>query len=298
MRVLVTGGAGFIGGWVVEGLKARGHTPVVFDRKGTPRHDCEVHLGDTRDFTAVMESIGSTDGFIHLAGVLGTQETVDEPEPAVMTNVLGGLNVFRAARRYDKTGVYIAVGNHWMNNSYSITKTTAERFALMANAEWGTRIAVVRALNAYGPRQKAEPVRKIMPNFVLPALHDEPITVYGDGEQVMDMIYVEDVAEVLIRALLEPHGVYESIFEAGTGVDTTVNDVLATVLRVTEQVRGLDEGALNGLVKHVDMRPGEVQGSTVLGAPETLEPLGVLPWDLVTLEDGVERTVRWFAERA
>ncbi len=74
-----------------------------------------------------------------------------------------------------------------MNNSYSITKTCAERFAWMFNREHGTRISVVRALNAYGPGQKSEPVRKIMPNFILPALRGEAIIVYGAGSQVMEI---------------------------------------------------------------------------------------------------------------
>ena len=279
MKVLVTGGAGFIGSYVVENLKARGITPVSFDRRGPTDF-----LGDTRDSTAVSEAVALSDGVIHLAGVLGTQETINNPDPAVETNIIGGLNVFKAVRQYKVPAVYIAVGNHWMNNSYSITKTTAERLALMANKEWDTRIAVVRALNAYGPRQKAYPVRKIMPNLVIPALKDEAITIYGDGEQVMDMIYVADVAEVLTRALLEPHGVYDSVFEAGTGRETTVKEI----------AEGVIKEAGGGMLAHVAMRPGEPENSKVLGDPTTLEPLGLKPGDLVTLEEGTKRTVDWY----
>ena len=167
---------------------------------------------------------------MHLAGVLGTQETVDDPLPAIETNILGGLNVFKAIRRYEVPAVNIAAANHWMYNPYSITKKAAERFALMANKEWGTRIAMVRGLNVYGPRQKAYPVRKIMPNLIEPALKGEIITIYGDGEQVMDMIYVTDIAEVLVRALLQHHGVYDTVMDAGTGRRTTVNDLAEAVL--------------------------------------------------------------------
>lgn len=300
MRVLVTGGSGFIGSYVVDALLARSITPVIFDRKGAePPEGCEVHLGDTTNFTQVMESVGATDAFLHLAGVLGTQETVNEPEPAVITNVIGGLNVFKAARHYKRRGVYIAVGNHWMNNSYSITKTTAERFALMFNHEHGTEIAVVRALNAYGPRQKAAPVRKIMPNFVLPALGERPIEIYGDGEQVMDMIYVADVAEILVRALLNDHGVYDDIFEAGTGRATTVNDIAQAVVQAVQERKGTpttSEESLDNFVTHLPMRPGEVASSVVLGNPKTLSPLGIYPEQLVTLEEGVRRTVAYYAE--
>jgi len=195
---------------------------------------------------------------------------------------MGGLNVFKAVRDYNVPAVYIAVGNHWMNNSYSITKTTAERFAFMANREWGTRIAVVRALNAYGPGQKAAPVRKIMPNLILPALRGEPIRIYGDGEQVMDMIFVEDVAEILVRALLTDHGTYDEVFEAGTGRATTVNDIAAEVVRQVGK----------GVIEHVPMRPGEPEHSVVRGNPATLIPLR-MP-ELVSLEDGLVPTIGYY----
>src|SRR5581483_3221318 len=226
MRILVTGGAGFIGQHVMANLRQQGHIPISFDHR-IPTD----FLGDTRDYTAVSEAVAITEGVIHLAGVLGTSETIKEPQPAVETNILGGLNVFKAVEHYGKKAVYIAVGNHWMNNTYSITKTTAERFAFMFNRERGTKIAVVRALNAYGPGQKSEPVRKIMPNLILPALRNEEITIYGDGSQVMDMIHVRDVAEVLTRALLTEHGIYHRVFEAGTGRVTTVQQIAEEVIR-------------------------------------------------------------------
>ena len=279
MRVLVTGGAGFLGTHVCETLRGKGIEPLSFDRRNPTDF-----LGDTRDATAVSEAVALCGGVIHLAGVLGTQETVDNPDPAVETNIVGGLNVFKAVNQYDVPAVYIAVGNHWMNNAYSITKTCAERFALMANAEWGTRIAVVRALNAYGPGQKAAPVRKIVPNLVLSALRGEPVTVYGDGEQVMDMIYAADVGEILTRALLVEHGVYGEVFEAGTGRPTTVNDVARMVLSLIG----------GGEIEHVAMRPGEPRGSVVLGDPKTLAPLGLRASDLVPLEQGLERAILYY----
>ena len=277
VRVLVTGGNGFIGSYVVENLKARDIEPLVFDRRAT----ADI-LGDTRDQVAVMEAVALCDGVIHLAGVLGTQETIQNPDPAVETNIIGGLNVFKAVRDYGVPCVYIAVGNHWMNNSYSITKTTAERFALMANKEWGTRIAVVRALNAYGPGQKAHPVRKIIPNFVLPALRGEPIVIYGDGEQVMDMVYVPDVADVLVRALVMDHNHYSTIFECGTGRPTTVGEIAELVVKMVG----------SGSIQYAPMRPGEPEGSVVVGDPWTLRPLGVEK--LTPLEEGLKPTIDYY----
>jgi len=283
-KILVTGGAGFIGSHCVDNLKDKGFDVVIFDHYGKKpyRDDIEVFLGDCRDFTAVSEAVSKVDGVIHLAGVLGTQETIEEPIPSVETNIIGSINVFKAIRHYGLKGVYIAVGNHWMNNSYSITKTTGERFALMFNKELGTKIAVVRGLNAYGPRQKGKPVRKIIPNCILPALKDEGITIYGDGLQIMDFIYVKDIAEVLVRALTEEHGVYDKIFEAGSGNKTTIKEIAETVIKLVGK----------GSIKYVPMRPGEPEHAVVLGNPETLKPLG--EFNFTTLEDGLKETIKYY----
>jgi UDP-glucose 4-epimerase len=296
--IMVTGAAGFIGGHVIDNLLARGHRVLAFDHRiaaRVPATRVDEFLGSTLSPTDCMEAVGIVDGVIHLAGVLGTSETINNPRPSIETNILGGLNVFEAIRAYKKRAVYITVGNYWFLNSYSITKSTAEALAWMYNNEHGTEIAVVRALNAYGPRQKAEPVRKIMPNFILPALRGEPILVYGDGEQVMDMVYVEDVADILVRALLEDHGQYDPQpernqdnplkFEAGTGRRTTVNEIAQAVISVVGR----------GSIEHVPMRAGETPRSVVMGNPETLRPLygGELP-KLVTLEEGVASTVAYY----
>lgn len=286
-KVLVTGGCGFIGSYVADELEANDIEPVIFDRN-RHRHDREMVLGDVRDEEAIRAAVYTTDGIVHLAGVLGTQETLLDPSTAASTNILGSLNVFKACRDFGKRAAYITVGNHWMNNPYSITKSSSERFALMANKEWGTKIAVVRALNAYGPRQKWEPVKKLMPNLVRTALRKAAFKVYGDGMQVMDHIFVEDVAMVLVRALLDKkHGVYDTPFEAGTGARTTVNDICREVY---EQI------GITPQVLHTPMRAGEEPGAIVLGDPHTLRPLGIEPQDLVTLKEGVARTIEWYRQ--
>lgn len=285
-RVLVTGGCGFIGSYVLDRLHSVGIDTVVLDRMLHPemRHE-GVFFGDVRDEGAVRQAMYGCDGFIHLAGVLGTQETIVDPRSAAEVNVFGSLNVFMAARDMGVKGVYIAVGNHWMNNPYSITKTTAERFALMAGKEWDVPIAVVRALNAYGPRQKSKPVRKLMPNLCISALKGEKFSVYGNGDQIMDMIYVTDVAEVLVQALLQEHP-YLSPIEAGTGRETSVKDIVTEVYKQC----GYDEP----LIDWHTMRPGEDANSTVLAHTATLQELNIKPQRFLPLEDGVSRTLEWY----
>jgi UDP-glucose 4-epimerase len=293
VQVLVTGGSGFIGGHVVDRLLELGHTPVIFDRHiRKPPPGCELILGDVRDPVAVTEAVAHAEGVIHLAAVLGTQETISNPRPAAETNVLGALNVFEAVAQYGLPAAYAAVGNHWMNNGYSISKTCAERFALMYNEERQTRIAVVRALNAYGPRQSvAAPygyskVRKIMPAFICRALSGVPLEVYGDGKQIMDLIHVRDVARVFVRAMeCGPHPMGH-VYQAGSGRVTSVLDIANAVV---------DEVG-EGTVEHLPMRPGEPEHSVVVGDPETLSSLfGERP-SFIALDDGIRETVAWFRD--
>jgi len=281
MKVLVTGGQGFIGRYVCQELKDRGHQPVIFDR---------YHR---RLLPDCAEAFAHVDAFIHLAAVLGTQETIQNPTPAAHTNILGGLNMLDAAAQYKTPGVYIGVGNHWMNNTYSITKTTIERFVDMYNNERGTCINIVRAMNAYGPRQEpAQPygsarVRKITPSFICRALNNDPIEIYGDGSQISDMVYVGDVAKALVLAM-------ERAVD-GIRLNRTVEigpAVSNTVLEVAEMIKRLTASKSN--IVHLPMRPGEIPHSIVSADIDTLEQINMYPADLADLEWGMERTIEYY----
>jgi nucleoside-diphosphate-sugar epimerase len=281
MKVLVTGGAGFIGTYTRRALEYRGYDVTVMDRRSSQTLSLKpTVLADVRDASAVDAAVADSEAVIHLAGRLGTAETVDHPQPSADTNITGTLNVLQATRSFGIPMVYISVGNWWMNNPYSITKHCAERFCLMYRKEHGHPVSVVRALNAYGPGQKAYPVRKIIPTFINACLDGDPIRVYGTGEQIMDMIHVEDVAEVLVDALQRNPG---HVVEAGTGRPTTVNEIAQLVIDTVGQ----------GELQHVPMRPGEEENSTVLADTKTLAGLRD-PDTFVTLEDGLAETVNYY----
>lgn len=296
----VTGGHGFIGGYVVEALLAAGRHVIVMDRRAKSGVEHEVFLGDIRDATAMTEFAAHCDGIIHLAGVLGTQETIGNPRPATETNITGGLNFLEAITQYDLPGVHICVGNHWMNSTYSISKSTVERFAVMFRDERGTRVNQVRAVNAYGPGQVAAvpfgpgKVRKIVPAFACRALSGMPLEVYGDGEQVSDMVWVGDVAAVLVAALerAESGDVFDRVVEVGSHKHLTVNDVARGI---QSEASKLCVGSVRGLV-HLPMRSGEVAGAKVIADLDTLALVGVDPSTFVTFAEGAARTVRWFAD--
>ena len=294
MKVLVTGGGGFIGGYVVERLQERGHSPVIFDHYNRGNYPCPVILGDVRDATAVTEAMAHVDAWIHLAAVLGTQETIQNPRPAAESNLMGGLNILEAAAQYNTPGVYIGVGNHWMNNTYSISKTMIERFIQMFNKERGTRVNIVRAMNAYGPRQRAAPpygssrVRKIAPAFICRALNGDPVEVYGDGSQVSDMVYVSDVANALVVATEKAADgiVFDKAVEVGPSEHLTV-----------QQFAGMVISACNSSseIVNLPMRPGEIPGATVSADVETLSLVNMAADDLVPVDIGLAQTVAYFS---
>lgn len=290
MRILVTGGRGFIGQHVCAKLD----DPLVFDRRKTALSHSQF-LGDICNPADVTEAMAHVDGFIHLAAVLGTQETIQNPLPAARTNILGGLNVLEAAAQYQIPGVYIGVGNHWMNNTYSITKTTIERFIQMYNKDRGTQINIVRAMNAYGPGQvPAYPygpakVRKITPSFICRALNNDPIELYGGGHQTSDMVYVEDVADALICALLKAKdGEISEAIEIGPKKHNTVREVAELIIRLTNSKSELVD---------LPMRPGEVEGDSVTANTDTLAFIDKDPDDLISLEDGMRKTIDYFNDR-
>lgn len=294
MKVLVTGGAGFIGSYTVESLIAKGHEPIIFDHYNRQeQYPCPVILGDVRDDVAVTEAMAHVEGWIHLAAVLGTQETVYNPRPAAQSNLMGGLNILEAASQYNLPGVYIGVGNHWMNNTYSITKTMIERFISMYNKERNTKVNIVRAMNAYGPRQRpvapwgTSKVRKITPSFVCRALTGMPVQIYGDGSQVSDMVWVGDVADAMVIALEKAATgiVFPEPVEVGPKHNLTVREIAELIVNLSNSTSELE---------FLPMRPGELANSVVKANIDTLKYVDMSEETLVNIEHGMTETINYY----
>lgn len=294
MRILITGGAGFIGRYVVETCIERGHDPVIFDHYDRKEeYPCPVILGNVTKGADVTEAMAHVDAWIHLAAVLGTQETVKNPRPAAEANLFGGLNVLEASVQYGLPGTYIGVGNHWMNNTYSITKTMIERFIDMYNKNRGTRINIVRAMNAYGPFQRpiapwgCSKVRKITPFFVCRALSNLDIEVYGDGKQVSDMCWVGDVAEALVIATENAAAgiVFPEAVEVGPDKNLTVQEIAELIIRLSNS---------SSKIVNLPMRPGEIPNSIVKANTKTLSYVGMSPKSLMPIEKGMKKTIEYY----
>lgn len=310
MRAIgVTGGNGFIGTWVCRELKDLGYKTVVFDhikRSDTwvyPYAD-EQFYGDVKDESDVFELAGHVDGIIHLAAILGTQETIQKPIPSILTNIVGSVNVFEAATHYDIPVVYIGVGNHFFRNegatgSYTVSKACAEDYARMFTAYRSSKISVVRPVNAYGPGQSisspfgSSKVRKIMPSFICRALTDQPIEVYGDGTQISDCVYVQDVAKVLASTLVfsaNENIHFKEVIEVGPKNSYTVLDIANFVSEYVSQKTGKSPVD----IEHLPMRPGELPNSIIQANTETLHQLNMDAEEFVPLIQGIARTVDYY----
>ncbi len=286
-KLLVLGGDGFIGGYVVDEALARGMDVTVFDNTNHGwQRDVAFRLGDIRDAALVQTAMAYADYAINLAAILGTQETIRTAVHCVEVNLIGTLNFLEACvptKGHQVRGVQIGIGNYWMDSPYPITKRAALSFTRMFNKELGTRVAMVRAMHAYGERQKVAPVRKIVPTFIVQALRGEPLTVYGDGEQIVDMIYAGDLAKILVDACTRTDVRYDHVYEAGTGRQMTVNEVALAII---------DAAGSSSQLKHLPMRPGEEEHAVITARPETLEGLG--EYEFVRFEDGIRPVVDWY----
>lgn len=262
-KVLVTGGRGFIASYVIEELQSRGYKVITTvrneDKLGEDfNKDVTVYTMDTRDKAGMYGIIQKVDGVIHLAGLLGTSENMRQAELMNEVNIGGALNVLNAIDQFKIPATFISVGNHKENNPYSISKSTAERYALMYAKHFGTKVNVVRTFDAIGARQKWGKVNKILPTFINKALRDEDISVYG-GEKdcsTIDLIYVGDIAKILVDVLeMTNLNVNDVVFEAGSGFPMRVHSIAKKVIEAV--------GSKSRIIE-VPMRAGESVGARVV----------------------------------
>jgi UDP-glucose 4-epimerase len=282
MRIMVTGASGWIGGYVLDEIERRGIEGVGTGDRNSSRH--EIRLLDVTEREAVFAVLNTTrpDVVINLAGRLGTDELAGEEYDAVRVNVLGAVNVFDAAATFGARVVQIGTGHKGQPNAYALTKACAEDLALTRVKALDEAITIVRAFHAYGPRQGIPAphgratVRKIVPSFVCRALTDMPIEIFGDGKNLIDLVYVGDVAEALVDAAVT--GVQGEVFEAGVGRDLAVVDIAEYVI---------DACRSGSRVVHLTPRAGEPVGARAVAD----DPYCANPWPYM-----LDETIAWYAD--
>ena len=303
MKILVTGGAGFVGSHVVDRLLEDGHAVEVIDNLSTGRRErihpnARLHVCDLRD-ARLVEVIATTrpDVVVHVAAQAAVSRSVIDPRFDASINVLGTIALLEACRLtgvrriiytstggagYGDTDVLPTPEDHPLRPSspYGVSKTAAERYVDCWAGLTGGRALTLRLANVFGPRQDPAGEAGVVAIFTSRLLAGDPCIVTGDGEQTRDYIYVLDVADAVSRAVVSPDAV--GVMNIGTGVEKTVNDIY----RELAQLTGVTVPA-----EHGPARPGE-QRRSVLDATRAKKRLG---WSAATpFGESLRQTVAWF----
>ena len=294
MRVLVTGGAGFIGSHVVDRLLATGIEPRIFDVRPSSHHEAgevDAVLGDLLDRDAVRAAMDGCDAVVHLAAAADVDDVARRPAEAEAVNARGTLNVLEAARAAG-VGRVVYASTIWVYGSatgtvdedhtvelpdhlYTATKLAGEMYCRSYAALYGLECTVLRFGIPYGPRARPAGV---IPTFVRRALAGEPLTIAGEGLQSRRFVYVEDLAEGVVRGLAP---------QAGGRVYNLVGEESVTVRGIADAV-GEVVGAVD--VVHTGARAADFAGAEVSGARAAAE-LGWRP--ATSFADGLRRYVEW-----
>jgi UDP-glucose 4-epimerase len=269
MRALITGGAGFIGSHLADHLLDRGDQVVLLDDLSTgrltniehlnDRTGAEFVLGSVLDAELVDEVVSRVDAVFHLAAAVGVNLIVEKPLESLMTNIRGTETVIEMAHKYDKRLLVMSTSEIYGKNtsdslseeddrvlgsplksrwSYSEAKAIDEILAYTYWREKGLETVIIRLFNTVGPRQTGS-YGMVIPRFVGQALRNEPITVFGDGNQTRCFCYVDDVVEGLV-ALSEHPEAFGKVFNLGGGEEVSIRDLAERVIELAGSQSSLE----------------------------------------------------------
>jgi UDP-glucose 4-epimerase len=303
MRVLVTGGAGFIGSHVTDAFRARGDDVAVIDdfsRGQAARLDSgitahKLSITDARSLTALVEA-SRPDLICHLAAQIDVRASVADPAGDAQANVVGTVNVLEAARAAGARVIFASSGGALYGRDaaipspedaltlpespYGVAKLCAEHYVGLYNRLYGTRHSVLRLANVYGPRQDPAGEAGVIAVFCARVLAGRPPLVYGNGTQTRDYVYVGDVVRAFVAAAGHSQA---GTWNVGTGTETTVLELIDVIGRCAGRTV---------TPEFTTARPGELLRSAV--APgRAADELGCRPG--MALAGGVANVYRWIA---
>ena len=270
MHVLVTGGAGFIGSHSVEQLLEADFSVRILDnfstgsRKNLPTHSLlEIQVGDIRDATAVHKAMDGITHVLHLAAQVSVQASVEDPCGSCSTNIGGFVNVLQAARSCgvermvyaSSAAVYGLPTRLPLRETdgaqpcspYGLEKYVNDQYAALFAKEFGQSLLGLRYFNVYGPRQDpSSPYAGVISKFISMIEQHRPLTVFGDGTQTRDFIFVKDIAKANVQALQEE----------ATGVCNVATGRSVTLLDLIEVLSGCVNRKLD--VVHLPVQAGDI----------------------------------------
>jgi UDP-glucose 4-epimerase len=305
MRILITGGAGFIGSHIADAYVAMGHEVMVLDNLSSGKKEnvppqARFVLCDVTSDTAV-EAIRTFRPEIvnHHAAQINVRASVSDPQFDAQVNILGSLRLLEAARQsgvrkflfassggagYGEQERFPADESHPVRpvSPYGAAKMSVELYLNFYRAQYGLDYAALRYSNVYGPRQDPHGEAGVVAIFASLLLRGQTAIVNGDGEQTRDFVYVGDVVRANVAALDRGEGISVNI---GTGIETSIN----TVFRTLRDLAGSRQEEIHG-----PAMPGEQQRSCLENRMASYE-LGWYPE--VSLEEGLARTLEFFREK-
>jgi len=308
MRILVSGGAGFIGSHTVDALiAAGGHEVSIIDDLSAGKREqvnprARFYQADVRDAAAVrgLFERERPETLVHLAAQMDVRRSVADPAFDAQVNLVGFLNLMEAGRAHGlRRVVFSSTGgaiygeqdtfpcdeDHPLRpvSPYGVAKLATEKYLFFYRAQYGIDYVAMRYANVYGPRQDPHGEAGVVAIFCGRILEDRAVTIYGDGNQTRDYVFVADVMRANVAAVASPAS---GAFNIGTGIETDVNQLYAVLARSAGTSRAPE---------YAPARPGEQMRSVILPARAAKE-LGWRPQ--VELADGLAQTLRYFRERA
>lgn len=325
MKILVTGGAGFIGSAVVRLSVARGYTVVNVDAltyaacldnvasvADHPNYAFEhVDIRDRAALNAVFAK-HKPDAVMHLAAESHVDRSIDGPADFVETNINGTFNLLEAARSYwqakgrpdtfrfhhistdevfgslGPTGLFTETTPYDPRSPYSASKASSDHLVRAWHETYGLPVVLTNCSNNYGPYHFPE---KLIPVVILNALAGKPLPIYGDGGNIRDWLYVEDHADALLLVLTK--GELGRSYNIGGENERTNLELVKTLCEILDRLQPRDEGSYADLIAFVPDRPGH-DARYAIDPSRIRDELGWRP--SVTVEEGLEKTVRWYLD--
>ena len=312
MVILITGGAGFLGRWVVNALLKREREIVIIDNLSNGRKEnLSEFQEDSKLKEIIYDDIRNRDiidnlflkykfeSCIHLAAQINVQESIDYPDRAFNNNIIGTYNILEAARTYNTKIIIIgtcmvydlaASNNEAISESHNVkpaspyagSKLAAEDIALSYYFGLKLPVVILRPFNIYGPFQKTNMEGGVISIFVNLKLKNEKLKIFGDGTQTRDFLYVEDCAEFIVKAE-ECEQCVGEIINAGSGNDITINDLAKLIVKDENQI------------VHVKHHHPQAEIMKLLCNNSKAKKL--LNWEPITpLEEGIQKLEYWIRE--
>lgn len=304
-RYLVTGGAGFIGSHLSRALVSRGNRVIILDSLESGRmenisdivHNGHVEFmkGTVLDETGMMSVCEQVDGIFHLAALVSVQRSIDDPYLNHQVNVDGLFTVLESARRTGVQRIVLASSAALYGNLYDIPhkeslpavplspyavgKYLSEIYSSVYSQLYGVQAVCLRFFNVYGPNQDpSSPYSGVISKFLDALFQEKYFTIYGDGEQTRDFVYVNDVVQALLLSMdTDVTGVYN----VGTGVNLSINELAQTLFQI---------GGRKVDIRYQEARSGEVRHSCA-DITKSRNELGYNP--AYNLEKGLAETYLW-----